>query len=189
MALDKNTVIDVAKGVCPDLEIYEHRDQLSLIVLKENLKEVGKELKENDKTKFIQLVDITAIDWLDKKKIRFEVVYFLYSLEFKSRVRIKVPVDINDITCPSVTEIWESANWYERETYDMYGIKFEGHPNLRRFYMPEDYVDPETGESLHPLRKDFPLMGIPEATPLPPYPEKYGDEDDHEDVNLQEKYF
>lgn len=60
----------------------------------------------------------------------------------------------------------------------MYGVKFEGHPGLRRFYMPEDFNDPETGESLHPLRKDFPLMGIPGTLPLPPYPEKYGDTKD-----------
>ncbi|MGB9912422.1 MAG: NADH-quinone oxidoreductase subunit C, partial [Candidatus Kapaibacteriota bacterium] len=70
---------------------------------------------------------------------------------------------------------YESANWYERETYDMYGIKFENHPDLRRFYMPEDFLDPETGEPLYPLRKDFPLMGIPGALPLPPYPERDGE--------------
>jgi NADH-quinone oxidoreductase subunit C len=57
----------------------------------------------------------------------------------------------------------------------MYGIKFEGHPGLRRFYMPEDFNDPETGEPLHPLRKDFPLMGVPDSLPLPPFPEKYGE--------------
>jgi NADH-quinone oxidoreductase subunit C len=77
-----------------------------------------------------------------------------------------------------MTEVWESANWYERETYDMYGVKFIGHPNLRRFYMPEDYVDPITGEALYPLRKDFPLMGVPDALSLPPFPEKYGETKD-----------
>ena len=89
-------------------------------------------------------------------------------------MRIKVPLPDSDENCPSVTSIWESANWYERETWDMYGIKFEGHPNLRRFYMPEDYNHPETSEPIHPLRKDIPLMGIPNSLPLPPYPERDG---------------
>jgi NADH-quinone oxidoreductase subunit C len=120
------------------------------------------------------LTDITAIDWLRRQK-RFEVVYFLYSNKHKMRIRLKVPVEEKDCECPTVTDVWQSANWYERETYDMYGIKFLGHPNLRRFYMPEDFNDPETGEPLYPLRKDFPLMGIPGSLPLPPYPERDGE--------------
>ncbi|MEM4260943.1 MAG: NADH-quinone oxidoreductase subunit C, partial [Candidatus Woesearchaeota archaeon] len=101
--------------------------------------------------------------------------YFLYSNKFKNRLRIKVPVDESDLNCPSVVSIWESANWYERETYDMYGIIFQGHPFLRRFYMPEDFKDPISGDPLYPLRKDFPLMGIPGSLPLPPYPERDGE--------------
>jgi NADH-quinone oxidoreductase subunit C len=120
------------------------------------------------------LVDITAIDWL-KREDRFEVVYFLYSNQNKSRVRIKVPLKEDNPVCPSLVPVWDSANWYERETFDMYGIKFEGHPSLRRFYMPEDFNDPATGEALHPLRKDFPLMGIDGALPLPAFPEKDGE--------------
>src|SRR5690606_18513739 len=90
------------------------------------------------------------------------------------RLKLKVAVTEKDCTCPSVVPVWEAADWYEREAYDMYGVVFEGHPDLRRFYMPEDYHDPETGEPLYPLRKDFPLMGIPDSLPMPPYPEKYG---------------
>jgi len=82
-------------------------------------------------------------------------------MKLNHRLRIKVALEGDYPVCPSVTSIWESANWYERETYDMYGIKFEGHPFLRRFYMTEDFKDPETKEPLYPLRKDFPLMGIP----------------------------
>jgi NADH-quinone oxidoreductase subunit C len=134
---------------------------------------VAEKLKTDAGMSFDMCIDVTAIDWLDKKDKRFEVVYFLYSNKFKSRVRIKTEIDENDCTCPTLTNVWASANWYERETYDMYGIKFIGHPDLRRFYMPEDYVNPETGEPIHPLRKDFPLMGIPDSLPLPPYPEKY----------------
>ncbi len=176
MALEKETILKAAKQVCEDLETYEHRGQLSLIVPKDKLLATAKELRDNPKTKFDMLLDITAIDWLEKnRKERFEVVYFLYSNEYKSRVRLKTPVSEQSPVCPSLIEVWESANWYERETWDMYGIKFENNPHLRRFYMPEDFRDPETKEPLHPLRKDFPLMGIPDSLPLPPYPERDGD--------------
>ncbi|MBI5323974.1 MAG: NADH-quinone oxidoreductase subunit C [Ignavibacteriae bacterium] len=173
MAL-KDTVLNVVKEICPEVGTYEHREQLSLLVPKDKLLSVAKELRENPETSFDMLIDITAIDWL-KSNNRFEVVYFLYSNKNKIRLRIKVPIEEENPECPSVTGIWESAAWYERETYDMYGIKFEGHPNLRRFYMPEDYVDKESGETVYPLRKDYPLMGVPDTLPLPPYPEKYGD--------------
>lgn len=173
MSKEFSKTIEVAKAIYPELETYEHRGQLSIIIPDEYLVTIATELKTNSVTSFDMLLDITAIDWLDKDP-RFEVVYFLYSNIYKSRVRIKVPVSESNPICPSITSVWESANWYERETWDMYGIKFEGHPNLRRFYMPEDYVDPETGDPIHPLRKDFPLMGIPDSLPLPPYPEKYG---------------
>lgn len=175
MALDKEIIIATAKKACPELETYEHRDQLSLIVPADKLVETARELRDNENTGFDMLVDITGIDWLKNKEHRFETVYFLWSNKFKARVRIKVPLEGESPACPSVTGIWESADFYERETYDMYGIKFEGHPFLRRFYMPEDFNDPETGEQLHPLRKDFPLMGVPGSLPLPPYPEKYGE--------------
>lgn len=170
----KENVLKIADYTCSGYEISEHRGQLTLIINKENLLEFCNEIKNQSDTSFDMLLDITAIDWL-RADYRFEVVYFLYSNKYKSRLRLKVPVAEPELTCPSVTSIWESANWYERETFDMYGVKFEGHPNLRRFYMPEDFVDPETGEPLHALRKDFPLMGIPDSLPLPPYPEKYGD--------------
>jgi NADH-quinone oxidoreductase subunit C len=177
MALSKETILKVIKSVTEDIEIYEHRNQLSITVPKESIVEVANALKTDSSTKFNHLVDITAIDWL-KSENRFDVVYFVNSLEYNYKLRLKVKVDESDLTCPTLTGVWGSANWYERETYDMYGVKFEGHPGLRRFYMPEDFNDPETGESLHPLRKDFPLMGIPGTLPLPPYPEKYGETKD-----------
>ena len=175
MALDKEKLVEIVKSACPESEIYEHRGQISFIIPQERLLDTARILKENEVTRFDMLTDITAIDWLTKKKPRFEVVYFLYSNPNKYHMRLKVPVSVEEPVCPSVTSIWESANWYERETFDMYGIKFSGHPGLRRFYMPEDFNDPESGEPLHPLRKDFPLMGIPDSLPLPPYPERDGE--------------
>lgn len=174
MYINKEKLLSIVTPICSEVQTYEFNNQLSIIIPKDKLIAVATELRDNQETKFEQLRDITAIDWL-RPKDRFEVVYFLHSITNKFRVRIKVAVDEKNIHCPTVTGIWESANWYERETYDMYGIKFDGHPDLRRFYMPEDYVDPESGEPLYPLRKDFPLMGIPNSLPLPHYPEKYGE--------------
>ncbi|MCX7880243.1 MAG: NADH-quinone oxidoreductase subunit C [Ignavibacteria bacterium] len=169
-------VESIIKAIVPNYELIEFRNQFTLVVPIENLLDIMYELRDNPETSFDMLVDITAIDWLDKKQNRFEVVYFLWSNRNKVRLRVKVSLPDNERpVCPSVVEVWESANWYERETYDMYGIIFEGHPDLRRFYMPEDYFDPETGEPYFPLRKDFPLMGIPGSLPLPPYPERDGE--------------
>jgi NADH-quinone oxidoreductase subunit C len=175
MALTKDTILEVVREACPEHEIYEHRNQLSVIVPKEKIVETALALRNNPATSFELLIDVTAIDWLKKKEQRFEVVYILYSIKYAGRLRLKVPVSEKDCHCPTVTSVWEGANWYERETFDMYGIIFDGHPDLRRFYMPEDYVDPESGEPIYPLRKDFPLMGIPDSLSLPPYPEKYGE--------------
>jgi NADH-quinone oxidoreductase subunit C len=98
------------------------------------------------------LVDVTAVDYLGRD-LRFEVVYHLRSMQTGSRLRITVPVaEIEDgptPEVPSVTDLWPAANWAEREVYDMYGIKFTGHPDLRRILMYEEFVG-------HPLRKDYP---------------------------------
>lgn len=171
--VNKEIFLSAISNVTHNFTTYEFRDQLTVTVDKNDLVAVCKELRDNENTKFEQLRDVTAVDWL-REENRFEVVYILYSLTHKHRLRLKVAVDESNLVVPSVFSVWQSANWYERETYDMYGIKFSNHPDLRRFYMPEDYVDPETHEPIHPLRKDFPLMGIPDSLPLPPYPEKYG---------------
>jgi len=171
--VNKELFLSVISNITHNFETYEFRDQLTVTVDKKDIVAVATELRDNENTLFEQLRDVTAIDWL-KDKDRFEVVYMLYSLTFKRRLRLKVKIDESDMHCPSVYSVWQSANWYERETYDMYGVLFTNHPDFRRFYMPEDYVDPENGEPIYPLRKDFPLMGIPDSLPLPPYPEKYG---------------
>ena len=91
---------------------------------------------------------------------RFEVVYIVYSLKNKQYLRFRVTLAEEHPAVATVTNVWPGANWYEREAYDMFGIRFEGHPDLRRMYMPEEF-------EYYPLRKDFPLMGIPDSLPLP----------------------
>ncbi len=174
MALVFTDIIDFVKNISPEGEVYEFRNQLTITIPKRDLLEVCHKLKTMPEMSFDMLTDVTAIDFL-RDEDRFELVYFLYSHKYKSRLRLKVKVSEQECEALSVTSIWESANWYERETYDMYGVRFAEHPDLRRFYMPEDYNNPHTGEPIYPLRKDFPLMGIPDSIPLPPYPEKYGE--------------
>lgn len=165
MALTNEQILQAVQAVAPGVESVEHHGDFTVIVPREKLIDVLTELRDNPATAFAMLMDITAIDWA-KGADRFSIIYFLTSLDHNARVRISVPVRENDPHVPTAVEIWESANWYERETYDMYGILFDGHPDLRRFFMPEDFVD-EDGEPLYPLRKDFPLMGIPGSLPLP----------------------
>lgn len=164
--MTNETILAVTKAVASDVVLHEHHGDVTITVRLEHVIDVLTELKEHPDTAFNQLVDITAIDWA-RTGDRFEVVYFLYSIGHKARLRVKVPVREVHPHIPTSVDVWEGANWYEREVYDMYGIIFDGHPDLRRFYMPEDFMD-ENGDPLYPLRKDFPLMGIPGSLPLPP---------------------
>lgn len=95
------------------------------------------------------LLDITAVDYLNRKEKRFEVVYLLLSIKNKTRLRLKVPVEDGE-KVPTASLLWKNANWLEREVYDMFGIEFEGHPDLRRILLYPEFEG-------HPLRKDYPL--------------------------------
>lgn len=108
------------------------------------------------------LTDLTAIDWAEGADPQFEVVYHLYSTTQHSYIRVATVCagDEENPTAPSVTSLWAGADWHERETFDMFGITFEGHPDLRRILMWEGYPH-------HPLRKDFPLAGIETELPDP----------------------
>src|ERR1044071_4508882 len=128
MAISKETILDVIAPVAGKVEAVEHRGDLTLLVDKAVLVDTMRELRDNARTQFNQLRDVTAIDWYDRRKPRFDVVYNLYSLPFAARVHVKVGIEEEFPSCPTVTGLWESANWYERETYDMYGIIFSGHP-------------------------------------------------------------
>ena len=140
-------------------EVADFRDDICLTVKSDQIVALGKFLKDNPDLQFIMCKDITAIDWATRKK-RFTAVYHIYSFKLNYTLRIKANIDDDPPTMESVTSVWRSAEWYERETWDMYGIKFINHPDLRRMYMPE-------GFEYHPLRKDFPLLGIPGSLPLP----------------------
>jgi NADH-quinone oxidoreductase subunit C len=108
---------------------------------------------------FDLIIDVLGVD-MYRPDQRFEVVYIVYSIARKAYLQLKVRIDEDHPEVPSVTGVWPGANWHEREVYDMFGIHFTGHPDLRRLYMPEEF-------EYYPLRKDFPLMGVPDSLPLP----------------------
>jgi NADH-quinone oxidoreductase subunit C len=148
------------------LEAFEHRGELSLRVPRERLIELMSMLRDDPSLRFNLLKDVCVVDWF-RRNDRFEVVYNLWSIPHNLRLRVKCFVEEKNPHVESVVGLWESANWYEREAYDMHGVIFDGHPDLRRMYLPEDFVDPSTGEPLYPLRKEFPMMGVPGSMPMP----------------------
>ena len=129
-------------------------DQLFIDVEVEDIISTILFLKTNEKCKFKQLIDITAVDYLQREK-RFKIIYLLLSHENNLRIVININID-EEINVPSITKIFPSANWMEREVFDMYGISFKDHPDLRRILT--DY-----GFDGYPLRKDFPLTGHTEV--------------------------
>lgn len=139
-------------------DVHEYAGEQTVFVAKERIAEVARFLKEEQQ--FSYLSDIGGVDRFTDED-RFEVYYNLVSFAKRKRVRLKVRVDEGELTVPSITPIYRAANWNEREVYDMLGIRFENHPDLRRMYMPEDF-------EYYPQRKEFPQLGIPGSLPLPP---------------------
>lgn len=125
--------------------------------------DICKLLKLDSELSFSLFLSVTATDWMDQRDERFEVVYHLLSLKNTMRIRIKVSVPESDPSVDSVTSIWAGADFMERECWDMYGITFKGHPDLRRILMYEEFQG-------HPLRKDYPLQAKQPRIPLR-YPE------------------
>jgi NADH-quinone oxidoreductase subunit C len=119
-------------------------------VKKEAIIELFKFLRDDPELDCKFLMDLTAVDYLNRKDNRFEVVYHFYSLKHNGRLRVKIPVSEDDCTIDSVSSLWKTANWYEREVWDLYGIKFKGHPDMRRILLYEEFKG-------HPLRKDYPI--------------------------------
>ena len=131
----------------------EH-DELLIETSENDLLQIIQFLKSNDTCKFRQLIDIAGVDYPENEK-RFELIYLFLSHEKNLRIKLLIKFDINQII-PSITKIFPSANWMEREVFDMYGIKFKNHPDLRRILTDYNFKG-------HPLRKDFPLTGFNEV--------------------------
>ena len=155
----KKTVYDLEKTVNSDLNTSIKMSkinfgQLYIEVSNEDLYSTILYLKTNEKCKYQQLIDITAVDFPEKEK-RFKIVYLLLSHENNLRIMINVIIEENE-KLPSITKIFPSANWMEREIFDMYGISFQNHPDLRRILTDYNFKG-------YPLRKDFPLTGHKEV--------------------------
>jgi NADH-quinone oxidoreductase subunit C len=130
-------------------EIYTFRGDLNVVLKPADIPEICRYLKTDPDLKFNFLSCITACDYLGRREVRFEVIYLLFSIPNRYRIILKTRVNENE-EIPTLTSLWSTANWHEREIYDMFGISFTGHPNLKRILMDDDWVG-------HPQRKDFPL--------------------------------
>jgi len=135
--------------------VAEFRNELTITVTRDAIVPVCQFLRDDPDLAYDFLVDLTSVDYSEhpQKQARFAVIYLLHSYKNNERVRLKVWVDEDAPVVPSVTGVWSTANWLEREVYDLMGITFTGHPDLRRIVLPPDWEG-------HPLRKDFPVFGI-----------------------------
>ena len=127
------------------------REEMTIYVDRAHIREACVSLKEDAACPFNFLSDVTCVDWYPSEP-RFEVVYHLLSIPKKERVRVKVRLDSASPAIESLTPVWPGANYFEREVFDMFGVRFTGHPYLRRILMPEDWEG-------YPLRKDYPVEG------------------------------
>jgi NADH-quinone oxidoreductase subunit C len=148
--------------------------ELSITTTAADLIQVMRFLRDDERCQFVSFLDVTAVDWPSRER-RFDVVYHLLSPRKNSRIRVKLEV-AEGTSVPSIIDIFPGANWFERETYDLYGVPFTGHPDMRRLLT--DY-----GFEGHPLRKDFPLTGFVEV--------RYDDEEKrvvYEPVRLAQEF-
>ena len=130
------------------LEVHAPLEDEAVTVSREGLVETFRFLKEDSRIDLNFLVDLTVVDFWNRKDPRFELVYHLYSLNLNHRLRVKVGVSEEDPTVDSLTPLWHGANWLEREAWDLFGVRFLGHPDLRRILLYEEFQG-------HPLRKDY----------------------------------
>jgi NADH-quinone oxidoreductase subunit C len=127
------------------------RDEMSIYVNRGSIREACALLRDDKSCLFNYISDVTCVDWYPSEP-RFEVIYHLLSIPQKERVRLKVRLGGDAPALDSVTSVWPGANYFEREVYDLFGVRFIGHPYLRRIQMPENWEG-------HPLRKDYPVEG------------------------------
>lgn len=133
------------------VQVKFDREEMTIWVDRGSLRDVCAVLRDDATTQYNFLSDITCVDWYPSEP-RFEVVYSLLSMPRKDRIRLKVKLNGDDPNLSSLTSLWPAADFFEREIFDLFGIRFQGHPNLRRILMPEDWEG-------HPLRKDYPVEG------------------------------
>ena len=153
--LSKHPVVRELRTQFPDTiqDVVRFRDETTIHILRRDLREVCAFLREHERIALNFLSDVTVVDMLRlRTEPRFDVVVQLYSLRNRTRLRLKAGFNDGE-PVPSLVPLWNGANWLEREAYDMFGVIFEGHPNLRRMLLPEDW------DEGHPLRKDYPLRG------------------------------
>ena len=127
------------------------REEMTIYLDRSDIREACALLRDDPSCPFDFLSDVTCVDWYPSEP-RFEVVYHLLSIPKKQRVRLKVPLNSSSPSVDSITTVWPGANFFEREVFDLFGVRFLGHPYLRRIMMPEDWEG-------HPLRKDYPVEG------------------------------
>ncbi|MBI3599621.1 MAG: NADH-quinone oxidoreductase subunit C [Nitrospinae bacterium] len=146
-----NVTLKKLKDSFPDsiIETHSYRGDDTAIVKKEHIVKICEFLRDDGDLLYNFMMDLTAVDYLGREP-RFEVVYHFYSLKHNRRVRIKAPVPESNCTIDSIVSLWIGADWFEREVYDLYGIVFKGHPNLKRILLYEGFEG-------HPLRKDYPV--------------------------------
>jgi len=146
-------IAEKIKEKFPDevLEIKEFREQVSVLLKKGRILDICKYLHDDPELCFDYLVDLCGADYAESKQ-KLEVIYHLYSISNEHAIRLKAEVPAINPEIDSVTSVWTGVNWHERECYDMFGIIFKGHPDLRRILMPEDWDG-------YPLRKDYPVEG------------------------------
>ena len=148
---------ELLERLCSKTSAYILEEEISLgdavvRVARDNMFEFFKILKEEAELQFNSLSSVTCVDWMDLRPDRFEMIYHVYSFFNHCRLRVKINVPERKAEVDSLCSLWSSANFMEREVWDMYGISFKGHPNLKRILMYEEFVG-------HPLRKDYPLRG------------------------------
>jgi len=162
-------LVDDLEAAYPDgvAKVVVDRGELTLYVEREHLLGVARTLRNDENLRFELLSSVSGVDYLGSAR-RLHAVYHFRSMTYRRRVRVEVAVTVEDPHLPSLTALYPGADWQERETYDMFGIVFDGHPGLTRILMPDDWDG-------HPQRKDYPLGGIPvqyKGATIPPPDER-----------------
>jgi NADH-quinone oxidoreductase subunit C len=152
-------VYDALEEAFPGLDsaienVVVDRGELTLHIVPERIAEVCRVMRDDEALRFELCSSVSAVDYLGADERRLHVSYHLTSMTYRRRIRLEVAVSAEEPYVPSVTGIYPTADWQERETYDMFGVVFDGHPNLTRILMPDDWEG-------HPQRKDYPLGGVP----------------------------